>query len=290
MLEVTRREFGEIIDDEHLSVSLGTSANPDRRRLDGARDPAGEFLRNELQHEEALAGRIRRARVVEEFRGGDGGFSLPPLDRLMLGFQPEMTAHVEPLGHKRGDHVWLRALEFHAIGPRPPQDVGAGDRHFGRVIGGVRQVADQVDAMRAAPHGRNVMGHVGKRHLALMGVAQYIHADAIAHEDGVDPGLDLEARGRRVISRDHDDFFAAALLLEERLGFRHARLRFAPQALSPPKRARRSGGAASARRVVLARVGLAGNADFLEAAAFIAGLQRERKADERQKGGDFAFH
>ena len=98
-----------------------------------------------------------------------------------------------------------------------------------RVIGRVGQIADDVDIGRAAPHGGDMMRHVGERHLALMGIAQNIHADAVADENNVDAGLDLDARGRRVIGGDDDDLLASALHVEEGVGVRTNR---APARLS----------------------------------------------------------
>ena len=218
VLEFTRGDPCEIVDDEHLSVRRRAGADADRRRADRLRDPRRELLRHELQHHKLLSGGVERQRVVIEFRGGLRRLALAPLHVVMLRFEAEMSAHVEA-GRRQGAHDFgLRAFEFHAIGASLAQQARTFDRLLGRVIGRIGQIADDVDLGRAAPHRGDVMRHIGERHLALMRIAQNIHPDAVADEYNVDAGLRLDARGRRVIGGDDHDLLASALHVEEGAG------------------------------------------------------------------------
>ncbi len=179
------------------------------------RDARGEFLRHELQHQKRQPCGIERQRVVEQFARRLRGFALAALLRLMLQFEADMAADRKALRGKRSHEFGARALEFHAVRAGMAQRSCAFQRLRGRDIGRVRKITDDVSRRRPAPHGGDVMGHVGERHLALMRIAQHICADAVADENNVDARLGLDPCGRRVISGEHDDFLAAPLHLEE---------------------------------------------------------------------------
>ena len=85
-----------------------------------------------------------------------------------------------------------------------------------RLVAHVGHVADDQRGGRPAPHRRRVADHVVHRHRQGGVEAQHRHAQAVADEDHVDPGLLLEVGGRVVVAGQPRDRRAVRDLREQR--------------------------------------------------------------------------
>ncbi len=277
-MKVAPGDPGEIVDDEHLAVGVRPGANADDDGSDRFRNARGEFARNKFEHEEFLTGGVERQRVVENPRGGDGVPTLSAHDVVMLGFEPEMAAEIDSGRADGRRRRWRSTLEFDAVRAGGAQGSGARQRLRRRIVGGEGQIGDEVNIRRAASYGGDMVGHVGKRHLAFVAIAQDIYADAVADKNNVCASLRLETRGRRVIGGDDRDFRAPALHVETRKGFQ----------------TRDSGGPDKARPLarggVLAGVWTQRRLDFLKTAAFVAAGDQCGERGQKGEAYDFAVH
>ena len=235
-------------------------------------DRCGKLLGDELEHEEILSRRIQRPGVFQKLQGGGGRLALTPLLLLVLELEADVPADVDFRGLERAHQLRAGALELDAIRAGRAQSFGAFERLRRRLIGREGQIADDVGFWRAAPHGGDVMAHVGERDLALMRIAEDIDPDAVADEDDVDADLGRGLRGGRVIGRDDDDLFAPTLHVGEMGGlWRH---RGFPERVSP---------SALSLRLVGAGLWRPRNAHLLKSpGAFIAARKQRAKRGRRR--------
>ncbi len=138
-----------------------------------------------------------------------------------LRLQAQMAADLDRGRRERLQNRQMRAFEFHDIGAGGDEFPRIGERRRRQIIGLIRQVADNRRLGRAAAHSGDMVAHVGQRHLALAGVAEHVHADAIADQYDVDARRRLGPGGGGVIGGEDGDFRPCPLHLEKSRGLAH---------------------------------------------------------------------
>ena len=83
------------------------------------------------------------------------------------------------------------------------------------LVAEIGHVGDDQGARGAARYGLGVMEHLLDGDGQGARVAEFGHADGVAHEDHVDACLFGQARGRIIVGREHRDLEALSLHLEE---------------------------------------------------------------------------
>src|SRR5450432_2900350 len=64
------RQVDEVVEDQHLTIAIGASANANRWRFDFSRDHGGDFAGNAFEIDAGHAGAIERDRIAHELLDG----------------------------------------------------------------------------------------------------------------------------------------------------------------------------------------------------------------------------
>ena len=128
-----------------------------------------------------------------------------------LGRQADVAAYrdaaVGEEAHRLG-HV-LAALDLDHLGAGGHQLHGVAEGQFrGFLVGAEGHVGDDQGAVAAPGHHGGVVDHVGQGHRQGGIVALHHHAEGIAHQHGIDPGVVAEAGKAGVVAGQHGDFLA----------------------------------------------------------------------------------
>jgi hypothetical protein len=125
--------------------------------------------------------------------------------------------------------VSLRALDLDRVGAGAQKPRGAVQR-IGLPFAGREKghVGHHEFSAGAADDGARVQLHDFRRRAERVLLAVHDHHRAVADEEAVDRGVGEQARGPRVIGRDHDELCACSLCCREAVGVAHgdARGRF----------------------------------------------------------------
>ena len=138
-----------------------------------------------------------------------------------LRSEAEVAHHRDAGADDARDHLGVlgAALELDRLHPAlGDQADGVPDRLVGRsLVRAEGQVPDQVGALRAAGDGGAVVDHLvhGDRERALLPL--HHHADRVADQQHLDPGLVEEAREAGVVGGEHGDALARLLHLAQRV-------------------------------------------------------------------------
>ena len=202
-------EAEQVVVHEHLTVTVPSGADADRRYRDRVGHHPGDAVGNAFEHDGETPGLGEGYRVVDDPTSGVKLLALHlesthGVDRLWC--QAEVTHHRDLAVENRGDGVesFPTAFEF--------DRTGTGANQLGRVAHGLlarhviahpRQIADDERVRPSAGHCADVMGHVIGADLERVVVAEHDHGEGVADEDHVDPGAVHDPGARRVVRGDH---------------------------------------------------------------------------------------
>ena len=178
---------------------------------------------HQLQEDAERAGLLEDPGVVHDLLRLRGALALEPeaaqRARALRG-QPQVADDRDPGPRDAGDAVrHLGAtLELDRVAARLGHEpAGVADRRLDAgLVAHVGHVAHDPRVGRAASHGRRVADHVVHRHRQRGVVAEHRHAQAVADEDHVDPGLVLEVGRRVVVAGQPGDRDPLGRLLDQR--------------------------------------------------------------------------
>src|ERR1700682_2037139 len=212
----------DILDDEHLGVTMRSGADADRRRRQPFRYPLTEHTRDALEDDGEGAGFLQRLGVLEDLlrrliTATLDAHATELVDELRR--QPQV-AHDRD-AHRRqcfrgADHA-PSSLHLHRMNTRLLQETaGVANRVlFGRVVGHEGHVADDQRVWRAANHCSGVTDHVVHRHAERVRISQHRVAQAVADQQDRDAGAVEPARGRVVVGGEHRELLAFGLPLAQ---------------------------------------------------------------------------
>ena len=202
---------------EHLAVAVAARADTDRRDGDRVGDQAGDRVGYALEHHREAARFGESDRVVDDVTRGVERLALhaQPAERVdRLRREPDVAHHRDLGVEDRLDRVdaLVATFELHRAGARAHERGRVADRLLARdVVAHPRQVADdECLRLRARDRG-DVVRHVVDGDVERVVVTEHDHRQRVADEDHVDPGFVDDARGGRVVGRDHDERCARAL-------------------------------------------------------------------------------
>ncbi len=211
------------MEDQDLSVAIGTTSDPNRGDLKLFGEEGSEGRVDEFQDNGAHAGLFEGMSITEETIAFRRGFSLDVVATFFddaLREHPEVANHGNAISQDRFDHgqALEAPLDFDRIGTCIPKESRIFEGEGGSDATTGRKIAGDESVFYASGDGSCVVKHIRHGHLGGIRIAKHDHSQRISNEDQIQAAVVEEARRGVIIGCETGEAATSSFGITQTMG------------------------------------------------------------------------